>query len=508
MNQLTIHKDDENRLLKTKNILDESVLDKYRTAGHIVETALKYTIDIINEMYHFQSQPVKPISQICLIVDSLMAKMLQRVYVKCENNISTPTSFNINEIISNYSPESDDLMTFNQGDVITISLGVSVDGYVAETSHTIVIYPPGEKPVGPLLGAKSDAIVANYYIKQVVTSLLGLSLSPEKLPVEIQNEFGKQISGKLLKSVVESIAEAFNCRVVPGSEIRVIRRFLSGQNDFLQEKGYKGYKWGENDQETFILNKLGVETTDEIIDFTVVPGEVYKVDITVASIEEFEDLGIITTEELNKYTGLNNKTDEMKIQPQIYVRDFIINYQLKLKTSRSLLGKIDKLYSVYPFKLSYLSDNFPLNGTGESEIETVTTSYNESKFGLSEIVNHNLINYKPIKIMKYLPIKKILNENSTRFSEINSLKLIKHESLVKNKSTQGFTIIINNVSNEIIQLTGGNFKPVYCTSNYKLDNGLIDQLIKLLGDKFGVKTKKVKPSFVKNDFETVEMETD
>ncbi|EGV60288.1 putative metalloprotease arx1 [Yamadazyma tenuis] len=515
MNQLAVHKDDENRLLKTKNVVDDIVLDKYRTAGHIAETGMSYAIDLINQMYHLQSQPIKPISQICLMVDSLMAKALQRVYTKSENNISKPTCFNVNEILSNYSPELDDpIEVFKEGDVITISLGVSVDGYVADSSHTLVIYPAGKKPVGPLLGPKADAIVANHYIKQVVTSLLGLSLVPEKIPVEIQNDYGRQVSSKLLKTVVESIAEAFNCRVVPGSEIRVIRRFLSGQNEFLQEKGYKGIKWTEADQEALILSKLGLEDTTNTnikpAEFFVAPGEVYQVNVTVASIDEFSELGLVTTEELNKYTGLNNKSSDsnMNMDPHIFVRDFIINYHLKLKSSRSMLGKIDKAFSVFPFKLSFLSERFPLQDNTEEEIEAVKKSFTESKFGLSEVLNHNLINGKPIKILKYLPVKSILGESSIRFNDVNALKLIKHESIVPTKSTESFSVVLHEANNEVVQLTGSQ-GPVFCQSSYQLQNVVIDQLIRLLGDKYGVKLKTVRAGAVVSDLRMeVKMETD
>lgn len=510
MNQLVIHKDDENRLLKTANVLNDSVLDKYRVAGQISETAMKAAVDLINQMYHFKTQEIRPISELCLIIDSLMTKMLNRVYVKCENSISSPTCFNVNEILKNYSPELDDKIEyFKEGDVITIQLGCSVDGYSTEISHTVVIYPAGEKPVGPLLGAKADAIAANYYIKEVITSLLGLSLTPEKIPPMIQQEFGSgKITGRLLRSVVESIAESFNCRIVPGSEIRVVRRFLSGQNELLQEKGYKGLKWDELDQERFILKKLGVENTTTQLtedEFIVQKGEVYQINITVAGIQEFEDLGIITTEEINKFTGLNNKADEFKMESSIFVRDFIIKYQLKLKNSRSLLGKIDKDFSVYPFKLSYLSEDFPLKTNSSEEIAAVKKSINESKFGSAEIVNHNLVNSKPIRILKYLPIKRILDENTISYKDVNPLKLIKHENVVTSKSTEQFTLIINDLNNEIIQLTN-NFNPCYCKSDYKLQNEIIDYLLKILGDKFGVKTKKVKPLVV--DIEGKEMDMD
>lgn len=503
MNQLAVHKDDANVLLHQKNQLDEAILDKYRAAGQITDTGLKYAINLINEIYHYKTTDLKPISEICLIIDSVLLRLLGKVYTKCEKNISVPTSFNINQIVNNYSPEINDeqLTYFNEGDLITINLGVSIDGYCSNVSHTICIYPPGEKPVGPLLGPKADAMVANYYCHQVTMALLGLSMMPEKLPAELkpQTNNGK-ITGKLIKLVVNDIANYYNCRIIPGSEIRVIRRFLMGQNEFLQEKGYKGIQWDEEDQEVLILSKL----QDQVMvkqeeDFTVEAGEVYQINLNLVSINDQQELGVISLEEINEFTGLNHQQSEgqLKARPTIYMRDFIMSYHLKLKHSRQLIHKIDGKYSVFPFKLNYLIDQFPLSNpttpvTAE-ELEQLKQQLNNHKFGIQEIVNHNLINYKPIRLIKYVPMKTILQANCIHFKALeNKEKAFKSGRDVTNKSSELTTVLINdsNDQQEIWKLSN-NVPPVFCHLDFQLQHPVLDQLLNLVNGKFGIKVKTV-----------------
>lgn len=508
MNQLAVHKDDADVLLKQKNQLDESVMDKYRTAGQITETGLKYAVSLINDMYHYKTTPLKPISEICLIVDSVLLKLLAKVYTKCEKNISIPTSFNINQIITNYSPEINDgeLTYFNEGDLITINMGVSVDGYCSNVSHTICIYPPGDKPVGPLLGLKADAIVANHYCQQVVKALLGLSMTPEKMPQELQQQYQK-VTGKLIKKVVNEIVGYYNCRVIPGSEIRVIRRFLMGQNELLQEKGYKGIKWDEEDQELMIMNKLQyqmppVEKEEE--DFTVQPGEVYQVELHIVSINDQQELGIVSLEEINEFTGLNHQQPEgqLKARPTIYMRDFIMNYQLKLRHARQLISKIDKSYSVFPFKLNYLIDQFPLKKPTEDidqELAQLKQQLNDHRFGIQEIVNHNLINYKPIRIAKYVPIKHILLANCTQFkSLVNRDKIFKNSVEVSAKSSESSTVLIDP-SHVELWLLSNNVPPIYCHLDFKMNVAWVEQLLGLVNSKFGIKMKPVNGLAVMNN---------
>ena len=149
--------------------------------------------------------------------------------------------------------------TFNAGDIVTITLGVHIDGYAANVSHTVVIYPTGVtidnelKPPGPLLGSKADSICAAHIATETVVALLGMALTPEKLPTQLDPNNTKLVTGKQIRNIVNSIAESFNCTVVPGSKVRRIRRFLAGQAEgVVAEKDFKGVVGSESDQEEFL----------------------------------------------------------------------------------------------------------------------------------------------------------------------------------------------------------------------------------------------------------------
>lgn len=541
--QLAVHQDDADILLKEKNVLNESVLDKYRTAGQITQTGLKYIIQLINDSYHLgKTEKLLSVPELCLLGDSYMTKLLSRVYNTNirEKGISTPTSLEVNELINGFSPEFDDAKAeeyvFKAGDVVTISLGVHIDGYTSNISHTIVIFPntSNGSPEGPLLGGNADAIVATHIAVETLVALLGLSLTPEKIPESLKLS-GNQITGSQIRSIVESIADSFNCVVIPGSKVRRIRRFLAGQAEgIVAERDFKGVVWDESHQEQKLLNKSigqelmvsdknntsGPTNSSSAIpsdEFVILPGEVYQIDIKLASLHDVNQVGIITLEEIDQYTGKNNR-NEFNSKPTIYIRDYAINHQLKLKTSRRLLGEVDKKYTVFPFKLSHVCPDFPLEDESEETFAKIKQDLKTWKLGLSELHNRHLVKSKPIQITKFIPLDILLNSITTTGKHgidankpvlpgmevplpqlnITSLKLaslLKHGKSIPNIRQQT-TVVLNNINNEVVRLTGGSKSaaPSWVHSQYKLKGEYlsgIEQLNLLTKDKrFGIKIKE------------------
>lgn len=549
--QLAVHQDDADILLKERNQLNESVLDKYRVAGQIAQTGLKYVISLINDSYHL-GKTDKPYTcqELCVMGDSMLTRLLAKVYntgVR-EKGISNPVSIELNEIVGNFAPEIDDAsqFTFNAGDIVSITLGVHIDGYAANVSHTVVIYPPGVlvdnelKPSGPLLGSKADSICAAHIATETVVALLGMALTPEKLPAQLDPNNTKLVTGTQIRSIVNAIAESFNCTVVPGSKVRRVRRFLAGQAEgVVAEKDFKGVVWGEADQEEMLLNKYKKSDGQQLVlhnkqgsdytnnssaiptdEFVVAADEVYNIDIKMSSTSDFKELGLVTLEEIDEFTGVNNKQNEFKTKSTIYIRDYAVNYQLKLKNSRSLLGKIDKQFTVFPFKLSHTSPAYPV--TNAQDITVLKKELVSNKLGLSELANRHLINAKPIQVSKFVPFETILKSSNPTGKHgidtnkpalpgmeiplpnlgISSLKL---KSLLKNSSSianarELTTVVLNsfNNSNEVIRLTGGKAStPSWVHSNYLLNSqckDAVEHLIQLTKDKrFGIKVKECQP---------------
>lgn len=551
--QLAVHRDDADILLKEKNNLTEGVLDKYRVAGQIAQTGLKYIISLINNSYHYKTvDTAYTLQELCILGDSMLSKLLSKAYNNedkvREKGIAFPTCIEVDEFVSGFSPELDDVndYTFQPGDVVTITLGAHIDGYTANISHTIVIYPPGAevdgeiKPSGPLLGDKADSLVASHIATEAVIALLGLSLTPEKISSLPGLASSKVVTGTMIREMVNTIAESFNCVVVPGSKVRRVRRFLAGQAEgIVEESNFKGVIWDESDQEKLLIaqtrnsQELVVKTSENsqksqssaipTDDFIIEDDEVYNVDIKMAA-KNPDQIGVVTLEEIDEFSGKNNKDKQFNSKSTIFIRDFAINHQLKLRNSHKLLNTIDKKFSVYPFKLSFACESFPVNFEQDltSQLAKIKQELKTNKLGLNEVNNRYLVRNKPIQIVKFVPLEKILlTANPTGMHGIDSNKptlpgmevplpnlgisalklksLLKHGQIVNSVSRKSSTIIINSKNNELIRLTGGNknFPSSWVHSKYQLNGAIVD-LINKLSDlsqdkRFGIKIKEVQP---------------
>ena len=479
--ELAISHEDSEILLRDKNVLQEAVVNKYRMAGQIAQTALKFLTNLINNIYHYKTvaQPLT-ISELCLLTDSFIINTLEQHYKHKvnERGIATPTTIEVDQVNENWAPELDDvdnLYKWNNngmspdapysssvtgflktGDVVKLSLGVYIDGYTANVSHTMVIYPVTQSetvsdqsttganvvPTGPLLGVKADAVAATHIAMETVVALLGCALTPEKLP----SSLGTVVNGQLIRLVVDSIAQSYNCCVVPGSKVRRIRRFLAGQNEgVVAERDYKGVVWTEADQETALFesseakdmavvassNDSGNTATGELAlnirdssaiptdDFTVKAGEVYTIDLRLAPVGQFTKKGLVTLETVDSYTGKSSKSDTLAARSGIFLRDFTQTHILKLRTSKQLLNKIDR-HGVYPFKLAHLSSGFPLDTKNDgmsttdysAQLDVIKQDLKSFRLGMSEISNNYLCSERPITVAKWVPWEYILSASN------------------------------------------------------------------------------------------------
>ncbi|ODV59092.1 putative hydrolase ASCRUDRAFT_38414 [Ascoidea rubescens DSM 1968] len=552
MELIQISKEESSRLLKDKNILNEVVLDKYRLAGQITQTCLDYLLNLIRDSYHLAKMNPLSSTELCILGDSYLSKALKNVYSKSslsvsEKGISMPVTIQVNDILSGVSPEIDDAKSLNlyftPGDIVKISFGVHIDGYTSNVSHTIVIYPPPNptqqpldkndiKPAGPLLGPKADAICASYIAIEAVVSLMGLAVAPEKIPKSFNSN---NINGTLIRQLVDRIASIYNCVVVPSSKVRRVRRFLAGQAEgVVLEKEFKGIVWTEANQEAGLLarsestelEKYNLNEKDK--EFLVTPGEVYLIDIHMAPLSEFKkEVGLVTLEEVNNHAG--SKDNSLKLRPSIFLRDFAYSYALRLSASRKTITKIDQTCSVYPFKISYLSDNFPIDPKGNlpEQIKKIQDDIKLLRLGMSEIVNHRLVTERPVTAGKFIPLEEILkasNPNGQTSSTvlpnalldiplpklgITSLKLqnlVRYGKKIPIASESTTIILIKNGNNftsggkgEVLRLSGGSkvAKPNWVHSDYSLKGEGAEEIVNIIrlgqDSRFGVKIKECQP---------------
>lgn len=564
---LQISKEDTQVLLTDKNVLVEPTLEKYRTAGQIAQTSLRFLINMINRMYHEKSTEPLAIHQLCLLTDSFMADCLSTKFNHKvnEKGISLPTCIDIDEVNENWCPEVDDIENLGRwnsksrsarsvetcnginsslngflkaGDVVKITLGCHIDGYTCNLSHSMVIYPTVQDPASgaaapeaALVGGKADALAATHIAVESVTNLLACANDLTKLPQEFN--FNK-VTGSLLRSVVDTVAQSYNCCVIPGSRIRRIKRFLSGQNEnIIVERDFKGVVWTESHQEALMLSKTVTETSidvqhknpfineDTVVptdDFTVLPGEVYMIDLKLSPLQGLEP-GLITLQPVDQFSGKSESSDLVARSGSI-CRDFAKSHTLKLRASRQLLAKLDK-QGVYPTKLSHLADSFPLD-LQEPDFDSIKKEIKPFRLGLAEISNNYLSFDREITIVKHIPWAKILDlTNPTGVSSYDAmskskglypgfelplprlgLSSLQLKSLLKRNSTavpvvrQCVTVAI--CEDESLRISG-KLKSNWVHSIYSMDpsNNVVAGIFKLAqlseDKRFGLKIRETQP---------------
>lgn len=537
--QLAVRQEDANVLLNEKNTLNVAVVDKYRVAGQVAQTTLAYVVQLITDSYHLgKTERPYSVQELCILGDSMASKMLATVFKDSdkvrEKGLALPVTINVNERVANSSPEIDTPAQYlAAGDVATVSVGAHIDGYTALVSHTVVIYPPGVnvdgelKPEGPLLGAKADAVVASYVACEAVVALLAASLTPEKLAAILLPATG--VTGALIRSVVDSVAASFGCAVLPGSKVRRVRRFLAGQAEgVVAERDFKGVVWGEADQEAVLLRQgaagdlvlhsnpkndsSAAASAIPSDDFVVGAGEVYHVDIAMCSTADFAEKGLITLQDED-------------VKPTIFVRDVAVTHQLRLKGARRLLGLVDHNFSVYPFKLSYTCDSFPVDfesGNAAAQLDAIRSETRVHRLGLNELTNRYLARPKGVQIAKHVPLAKILTSSNPAGSRgidaaklslpgrevplpelgVSALKLkslLKFGAVAPAVAREATTVLLNDSTAEALRLTGGALavRPSWVHSRYQLQGeyvAAVQGLSQLVQDaQFGIKIKEVQP---------------
>lgn len=222
------------------------------------------------------------------------------MYQSSERGIAEPTSINVNSCVRWFSPLPDEVgYVLAEGDVVTVSLGVHIDGYAVLSSQTIRVQSSPSPTVGPI----ADATCALHYATKAIINTLSMGTLSQ------------------IQSVLQEAVDTYDVQFVEGSCLRRIRRFLIGQTT-IQERHAKVLEFGEPLTE----------------DWVVTPGEVYLLDLAVS-------------------TGTGKVKAHPDLRPTIYTRS-IPNSQnhanFKLASTRALFTQLTSdnlLHSVFPFTL-------------------------------------------------------------------------------------------------------------------------------------------------------------
>lgn len=533
---LAVSREDSEVLLRERNVLEPSVVDKYRVAGQVCQTALQYVAQLIDGAYHGGRSARPPtVAELCLLGDAFVMRRLEHLYANKvnERGIAQPTAIDVDQVACGWSPEIDDqenVAAWNRGadgsfastiegvlragDLVKISLGVHIDGYTCRLSHTMVIYPP--ETSGPLLGGKADAVAAAHIAMEAVVALLACALTPEKLPASLDPSGSKQVNGHTIRSVVDAVARGYNCCVLPGSRVRRVRRFLAGQNEgIVAERDYKGVAWTESHQEAQFLALVDHQQELTVAkrtaqaaatsaipsdDFTVSPGEVYLIDLKMCPLRDCNKRGLVTLEAVDAYTGKSHRGDRVVARAGAYVRDFAQSHHLKLKTSRQLLTRIDK-QGVYPFKLAHLSPQMPVNDLDDEEVLALKQDLKSFRLGMSEISNNYLCVDVPTQVCKWVPWDHILKSTNSNgnlsYDATATLTLPGHELPLPKLGISALKLkSLVNSTNETKSLPVATECSTVVLCDTDVSTGERPELLRLTGG-----SKTCNPSWIHSEYE-------
>jgi len=101
--------------------MDEHALECYRKAGKAASEVREWSRDV-----------VKPGEKLLDVAEKIEAKITES---GC--GIGFPVNLAVNEVTAHYTPKIEDEAVFGESDVVSVDLGVHVDGYIADTAYTL-----------------------------------------------------------------------------------------------------------------------------------------------------------------------------------------------------------------------------------------------------------------------------------------------------------------------------------------------------------------------------------
>jgi len=104
--------------------------EKYKKAGKIA-----------SEIREWSKGLIKPGAKALDIAESIEKRILDNA------EIAFPLNISLNDNAAHYTPSYNDTLTLNEEDLVTIDMGVHVDGYIADTAYTIDLSGKNEKLV-------------------------------------------------------------------------------------------------------------------------------------------------------------------------------------------------------------------------------------------------------------------------------------------------------------------------------------------------------------------------
>lgn len=122
--------------------MDKEILEKYKKAGKIAKKIREEGPKLI-----------KPGTKLKDIAETLEDKIKELGGIP-----AWPVNISINEVAAHYSPSQEDEAEIKEGDLVSLDIGVSIDGYIADTAVTIFLDENDKKLVEATDKALEEAL--------------------------------------------------------------------------------------------------------------------------------------------------------------------------------------------------------------------------------------------------------------------------------------------------------------------------------------------------------------
>ncbi|KAK9478269.1 hypothetical protein V1514DRAFT_342944 [Lipomyces japonicus] len=439
--------------------VDSPISVKYIAAGRIAHSVLTVLVSAIND-----DRKLINTYDICATGDALIEQETSKVFKNVqEKGVAGPTTVDVNNCIGGYSPlDRENAYVLNDGDVVKISLAVHIDGYTSLVSHTLIAFP-NVKPinqVAPTTGSVADVICATHLATEAISNLLGTVLYQQLTRTGFYND--EPVNGDRIKKLVETVGNNFKVKVVPGSSVRRIKRFLVGQ-DTVHEVDVKGYAWGslhvaaatDDPDEGDLKKDINTQEPAQV-------GETWLIDISFATYSGIEsDLNKKNFNQLSRRTLKPHKD----LRPTIIIRDYDEKLSMKLTSARGVLTEIDNRKSVFPI-----------------QINSLTTA--GAPLGVAALITKKIVSPTQVMTIQGRPTAPVAARERTTVLLLPSVKY----------------------GGELVRLSGGQLKPSWVHSDFEITN---DEVLDLLSETHaGVRTRNIQAVDItlEANSEPVEME--
>nr|CAB3494318.1 unnamed protein product [Digitaria exilis] len=198
---------DEARDGKDLDLSSNDAATKYKEAAEILNAALKLVVS--------ECKPKAKIVNLCEKGDAFIREQTRKVYLnakrKIERGIAFPTCVSVNNTVCHFSPLSTDKLFLEENDVVKISMGCHIDGFIVVAAHTHVITN------APVSGRAADVVAAANTAAEVAMRLV---------------RPGKKIRD--VAEAVEKVAAAYDCKIVEGVLSHQLKQFVIDGNEVVR----------------------------------------------------------------------------------------------------------------------------------------------------------------------------------------------------------------------------------------------------------------------------------